>query len=51
MRHVRIENILIATAAALVAAVGATASLGATGTRDTAAGLRATLPHGKGLFV
>lgn len=50
-RRARIGKILIATAAALVVAVGATASLGATGGRDTAAGLRATLPQGKGLFV
>jgi hypothetical protein len=51
MRHARIGNILIATAAALVVAVGATASLGATDGRAAAAGLRATLPQGKGLFV
>jgi hypothetical protein len=51
MRHVRIGNILIATAAVLVVPAGATASLGATEGRDTAAGLRATLPQGKGLFV
>lgn len=50
-RPARIGKIVIATAAALVVAVGATASLGASGSRDTAAGLRATLPRGTGLLV